>query len=474
MIMQLIATLSDEQIARLQAKTTDLLATVGLKITHPELLRLGRAAGAQVDAEAGIVRFPPPLLSQLLSMVPTTFDVCAVEGSRYTIGGASQFCTAIVTDPWIVDYETGRPRRPRLEDVRRHTIIAQKLPQVIAASLMDYPVAEFSGTDSSLHAMEAFALHFAKHIFVFATDLAWFQHWLRVGEILADGRSYPAPVMSAAVATLSPLAVNDLNAEFLLLACRMGMPVVPTVCPIAGLSGPYTLAGTLLSGNCEVIGLAALTQIVRPGHPFLYALGPSVAEMRAGGNRYYTLDKVLWKAAAVQLGRAYHMPVMAECGGSMTYRYDQQNGAEGMLFMLAAAASGANLLSGIGSTMNAIGMSAEMMLVQTAWLESARFLARGIVVDEARLGVGNIAAVGPRGSFLLDDLTLRFLRREREFFSHELLDYAGGPEATPSLLERAHERVEELTRDGTSPYPDRVQEAIRKYFAEQYSRPTGP
>jgi len=96
------------------------------------------------------------------------------------------------------------------------------------------------------------------------------------------------------------------------------------------------------------------------------------------------------------------------------------------------------------------------------------------VVDEARLGVGNIAAVGPRGSFLLDDLTLRFLRREREFFSHELLDYAGGPEATPSLLERAHERVEELTRDGTSPYPDRVQEAIRKYFAEQYSRPTGP
>ncbi|MGC8780861.1 MAG: trimethylamine methyltransferase family protein [Anaerolineae bacterium] len=472
--MPLIATLTDAQLGRLQAKTAELLATVGLKITHPELLRLCRAAGAQVDADVGAVRFPPPLLRELLAAAPPTFDVCAADGSRYTIGGEDQYCTAIVTDPWIVDYETGRPRRPRLEDVRRHTIIAQKLPQVIAASLMDYPVAEFDGPDSSLHAFEIHALHFAGHIMVYATDLAWFRRWLEVGEIIADGRSFPAPLMSAAVGVLSPLAVTDLNAEFLLLACRLGMPILPTVCPIAGMSSPYTLAGTLLAGNCEIIGLAALTQIVRPGHPFVYAFGPSVGDMRTGHDRYYTFDKVLWKAASVQLGRAYHMPVMAECGGSMTYRYDQQNGAEGILFMLAAAASGAHLLSGIGSTMNAVGMSAEMMLIQTAWLEAARFLARGIVMDEERLGAGNIAAVGPGGSFLTDDLTLRFLRREREFFGHELLDYSGGSDPAPSLLERAHARVEELARDGASPHPEAVQEALRRYFADQYRRADKP
>ncbi|MCX7671657.1 MAG: trimethylamine methyltransferase family protein [Anaerolineae bacterium] len=466
--MQLIATLTDEQIGRLQTKTADLLATVGLKVTHPELLRLCRASGAQVDADAGTVRFPPPLLGELLALVPPKFEICAADGSRYTIGGGGQYCTAIVTDPWIVDYETGRPRRPRLADVRRHTIIAQKLPQVIAASLMDYPVAEFDGPASSLHAFETHALHFAKHILVYATDLAWFRRWLEVGELIADGRAFPAPLMSAAVGVLSPLAVTDLNAEFLLLACRLGMPVFPTVCPIAGMSSPYTLAGTLLAGNCELIGLAALTQIVRPGHPFVYAFGPSVGDMRTGHDRYYTFDKVLWKAASVQLARAYHMPVMAECGGSMTWRYDQQNGAEGILFMLAAAAAGADLLSGIGSTMNAVGMSAEMMLIQTAWLEAARFLARGIVMDDDRLGAANIAAAGPGGSFLTDDLTLRFLRREREFFGHELLDYTGGPDAAPSLLERAHERAEALVRDGASPHPEAVQEAIRQYFADQY------
>lgn len=69
---------------------------------------------------------------------------------------------------------------------------------------------------------------------------------------------------------------------------------------------------------------------------------------------------------------------------------------------------------------------------------------------------------------------VRFLRREREFFAHELLDYSGGPEATPSLLERAHARVEELTRDGASPHPPAVQEALRKYFADQYRSSTKP
>jgi trimethylamine--corrinoid protein Co-methyltransferase len=192
--------------------------------------------------------------------------------------------------------------------------------------------------------------------------------------------------------------------------------------------------------------------------------------MRSTHDMYYTLDKVLWKTAAVQLGKAYHMPVAAECGGSMTYRYDQQNGAEGMLFMLGALTSGAHLLSGIGSTHNAIGMSAEMMLIHTVWLASAQYLQRGIRTDDLRLGVENIARAGPGGNFLMDDLTLHFLRSD-EFFSHELLDYTGGSEPhAPSLLARAHRRAEQIAASARSPHSEAVQERIRRYFADEYRK----
>ena len=221
---------------------------------------------------------------------------------------------------------------------------------VVATSLMDFPLTDVPEPISSLRAMEEWALGHDKHFYNMATDMVRYRHYVALAEILYDGRDPGGAVMTVAVGSLSPMACSDLNAEFLLDACSRGFPVVPTVCPIAGMTSPYTVAGTLLQSNVEVIGMAALTQAARRGHPYLYASGLSVGHMRSTHDMYYTLDKVLWKTAAVQLGKAYRLPVAAECGGSMTYRYDQQNGAEGMLFMLGALSSGAHLLAGIGST----------------------------------------------------------------------------------------------------------------------------
>ena len=111
-----------------------------------------------------------------------------------------------------------------------------------------------------------------------------------------------------------------------------------------------------------------------------------------------------------------------------------------------------------------------MMLIQTAWLASAQYLRRGIRTDDLRLGAENIERAGPGGNFLMDDLTLRFLRSD-EFFSHELLDYTGGSEShAPSLLARAHRRVEQIAANARSPHSEAVQERIRRYFADEYRK----
>jgi trimethylamine--corrinoid protein Co-methyltransferase len=466
--MALITALSESQIEQIRDNTEEILETVGLRISHAELLRLCQNAGARVDEAGSIVRFPRSLLRELLSTVPSSYAITGSDGKRYVIGGDNQFCQAIVTDPWIVDYETHMPRRPRLYDVRRHTTIAQQLDQVVGISLMDFPVSDVPEPISSLRAFEEHTLYHSKHILVFATNMERYGDWMEVGKILLQRDDLASSrLMSVAVGVLSPLAVSDLNIEFLIDACAKDFPVLPTVCPIAGMTSPYTLASTLLQGNVEIIGIAALTQVVRRGHPYLYAFGPSVGHMRSMHDLYYTLDKVLWKFAGVQLGQSYNIPVAAECGGSMTHRYDQQNGAEGILFMLAAAASKANLLAGIGSTYNAVGMSAEMMLIHTAWLEAARFLQRGITLDDLHLGVESLKRAGPGGHFLLDELTTQFLR-SREFFEHDLLDYSGSSEQSQSLLVRAHEQVEEMVADCRSPLPGSVQEGIHRYFTRRY------
>ena len=461
--------LSDGQVERIRKATEDVLEKTGFRLRHSGLLRQARKAGATVDETGGRLRIPAPLLRELLSQVPPQIDMRGILGDRWRLGGdqEDQHALAIVTDPWIIDYDSRLPRRPCLEDVRRHTIIGQKLDMVSSMSRMDFPVTDCPDATSSLRALEVHLLNHAKHYSVYAATIEGFEQWLRIGRILSGGGDLGG-LISTAVAVLSPLVIDELNGQLLLRAVEEKLAIAPTVCPIAGHTGPYSLASTLLQCNVEALIVAALAQIVRPGTPFIYAVGPSVADMRTGNDLYYTLDKVLWKVAGVQLGRSYSLPVAAECGGSLTYRYDPQCGAEGMLFMLAAHASGAHLLSGIGSFHNAVGMSAEMMVMQEAFLNAARHLGRGIDTDDSHLGLGSIEQVGPGGSFLADELTIQVLRTS-EFFRDEIFDSSGTCVGSKSMLERAHERVEELLSGYQSPVPEGVQEGLRRHFHDLYA-----
>ena len=458
--------LSDAEIEKFQQATEQILETTGFRVRHEAILKKAKEGGAKVDEAGGLVRIPAPLLRELIRQAPPQVTIRGTLGDAWEVGGSQQHASAIVTDPWIVDYETRRPRRPCLVDLRRHTIIAQRLDPVAAISRMDFPVSDVDDETSSLRALEVHLLNHTKHNTVLPATLESFEQWMRIRRILAPGGD-PEGLITVGVAVTSPLTLDELNGDILCRALEEGLHIAPTVCPMAGTTAPYSLASSLLQANVEVIAMAALTQILRPGTGFFYDKGLSVADMRTGQGLYYSMDKVLWKLAGVQLGLSYNLPTRTECGGSLTYRYDQQSGAEGMLFMLTACACQAHMFGSFGSFHNANGMSAEMMVIHEAYFRAAQFLCRGISTDEFHLGVESIERVGPGGNFMTDDLTLALLRSD-EFFRHDLFDFSGGYHESKSLLERAHERVEELVSGYESPVPGAVQEGLRRYFHDLY------
>ncbi len=91
----------------------------------------------------------------------------------------------------------------------------------------------------------------------------------------------------------------------------------------------------------------------------------------------------------------------------MTHAYESHSAMEGSFLMAAAVASGADVLSGFGSCYCAMGMSAEMMVIQEAWLAAARFLQRGIDTGADKLGIESICQAGPGGHLLTDPLCWR-------------------------------------------------------------------
>ncbi len=459
-------TLSEGQIEQIRDAALAYIERHGFVVQDATLVASARARGAQVDEAQGRIRVPRTLVAELMATLPRRYIIRNILGESWEVGGGTPYGTAIVTDPWIIDYRTGEPRRPRLEDVRRHTIIAEQLDSVVGISRMDFPVTDVPGSASSPRALEIHLLNHTRHYHVMAAGLESFDEWTDIGTILARGGD-PGPLITSAVAVGSPMVLNVINCELLKRSVSHGFTIQPTICPMAGATAPYSLAGTLLQSHIEVLMIAMMCQLLRPGHPVIYGTGLSVTDLQTGADLYYTLDKVLWKLAAVQLGRAEHMPTWAECGGSLTHRYDPQCGAEGMLFMLAAHASAADMISGFGSCHNAVGMSAEMMIIQEAWLRAARHLTRGIRTDDLRLGMASLERVGPGGQFLDDDLTVELMRSD-EFFRNDIFDLGGGHADGQPMLERAHAWVAQLVDGYQSRVPGDIQENLRRHFHERY------
>ncbi len=459
-----IKVLNSNQIEKIRHYTEKIIAEVGVKTEHITLLKLAEKAGAVVDKAEQTIRIPAELLRELLSTVPENYMIRGIDKKEYQIGGNEQYISAIVTDPWIIDYLTQAPRRPTLEDVRRNTILSQINARVAQISRMDYPVTDYPDPGSSLKALEIHLLNHSKHYSVYAASLESLNQWMVIANILSQGSDIKnSGLMTLAVAVISPLRLSGLNCQIMMEAAARNFTVIPTICPMAGTTSPYSKDSTLLQGNVENIFLAALTQMINPGNPFLYAFGPSVSDMRTGHDLYYTIDKVLWKIASTELAKSYSLPVSAECGGTLSHRYDMQSGAESMLFMLSACNPGADLLAGLGSCYNANGLSSEMIVIQSEWLNAVKYLGKGINMEYLDEGMKSLKSQKHGGNFLTDELTLDLLESD-EFYKSDLPDMSGGYEISNSLLENAHNKVEELTTGFVSPVPGKIQEDLERYF----------
>jgi trimethylamine--corrinoid protein Co-methyltransferase len=241
---------------------------------------------------------------------------------------------------------------------------------------------------------------------------------------------------------------------------------------MAGTTSPYSVAGTSVLAVVESLLPVLIAQLYKPGHPVMFGVGPSVTDMKDGRDLYYKAEKMLFKAATIQMGKFYHLPIAGEAGGTMTYRPDVQNGAESMLYLLSSVTGGQNLISGLGSLHNANGMSAEQIVMQCGLADMAEYVARGIDMSEAKLALDSIRDVGPGGNYLTDSLTMDLLRSD-EFFDSPHLDLTGGcEEDAPGVYEKAHETAERLIADHRPAVPDKVRSAIREFFRKKYQDPT--
>ncbi len=404
--------LSSEDLQRVHETSLRILDEIGMVVDHAEALDVLEGAGARVDRETRIVQFPPDLVERSLALVPraTTFhgrtpahDVTVtVDGDLYgrVPGGATGY----------IDLDTGEHRRARIADWREFATLIDALPNINVVSTLhcgDVPQAT-----ADLHSLRALLESQRQCIIHNAFTAANQQYLIEMAIAVRGSREALAerPLLHHQASPISPLFLNEDDTSQLLLAIEYGIPLDLPIMPIAGVSAPLTLAGTLAQANAEYLGTMTLIEARRPGHQVAYFMDPVVVDMRSGNALMGAPEVALLVAGISQLGsELYGLPVQAIGMMSDGYTLAQamHHKIQGTMFEVL---SGGRLVVGAGVVETTMAISPLQLVIDDELLVSARQWVRGIPVTEETLGFDALARVGPKGTFLDDDHTIAHLR----------------------------------------------------------------
>ena len=469
-----VQVLSETEMERVHQRSLDVLEQVGVRVGDAECRQILIAAGARLDGVGETVTLPRELVQQTLATTPAEFELHRCDGRALPIHGRQRFFGSLVLDPWIIDYETQKPRRPLLSDVERHTRLGDALPNVDFLYRMDMPPADVPESSGYIKTLEVFATHTTKHLMAAPATRQSADDWLEVAEILAGGRSLAeCRILTLGAPVRTPLQFDPVNAYIVKQTARRGLALAAQTEPVAGTTAPLSFAGDLLMGNAENLFLMVMTQLLRPGAPIFYSSGNALTDLATGNIIFYNADKLLWKLAIAQMADFYGLPIEAESTGSMVGRYDTQAGIEYALLGLPTMTAGRGLYNGLGSCYNACGMSAEFIIIQSDLFALGERLAAGIEVSEEKLAFSSIAAVGPGGHFLEDPFTIKMLRAG-EFYTRGSFDRLGersANEPTDAMLAHAHARAEELIASHRPAVPEKIVEEIGRWSRRRQAQP---
>lgn len=83
--------LNESEMEQLNAKTLQVLAEVGFKVTHDETLIKFKKAGALVNQATSTIRIPPEMVKELLAKAAVHIVQTGLNGKILNVGGNNRY-----------------------------------------------------------------------------------------------------------------------------------------------------------------------------------------------------------------------------------------------------------------------------------------------------------------------------------------------------------------------------------------------
>ena len=453
--------LNQTELDQIHRASMEILAEVGLKVPWMPARDRFSDKGAIVDDDAASVRIPESLVQWALDQAPKEFKLYGSDPEfQLQIGGAqeSPVFAGLGTPLSVVDLDTREVRKATKADMLEHIILVNAC-QNIHNTQMDVWPDDIPMTTIHAEAIWGWA-HNSRKAFGMGC-YGYLPTWdmMRMMALAVGGKTElkTRPRFLAICSVVSPLQMDQAQAEGMFICADYGQPLAISPEGIAGATAPVTLAGLLAQENAGILGHITLAQIYKPGTPVLYGTVSTVANMRDGTVALGAPETGLITAGSAQLARRYGLPIRSVGGTTESKRADFQAGFERMGTLLPAVLAGVNLITCAGTLSGSMLEDHAMLMLDDEICAAAVRMARGIEVSQETIALDLIKEIGYDGNYLAADNTVEHFRKELFI---------------PSLYSR--ETDEDWEKGGRKLAIDHAREKVRQVLENHQPRQLDP
>ena len=401
--------LSDETAGQILEKTLQILQGTGVVFQDKPTLDLFEKAGCKVHHDKQRVMLPADLVWECLRKCPRSFTIQArnADNNLEVDDSALYFYNSMGNR--TVDLHSWEMRRPSLIEQHEAVRVLDALDNLHMIGCYT-PYMEVEGVSPLMMLPESFASRLRNSSKIVQTAYSHDSEIFAIQMAQAIDTEVPAWLMAGPPLTFyadaCKAATRFAEAEFpFFIVSGTGY----------GATGPVTIAGSSITYLADVIAGIVLVQLIRPGSRVIASDFSFPMDMRAGTPMFGNIASVLHSAAFCQICRKIGVPTcICSSGYSYSKKIDIQIGYEKALAAMAAALSGANVVSLHGGIYAELSYHPVQSIVDDDIGGMIGRFVEGFDTSHEMLAFDLIKEIGPAPGHYLDQMhTLKWWRKER-------------------------------------------------------------
>jgi trimethylamine--corrinoid protein Co-methyltransferase len=409
-----------------------ILEEIGVRLEHEGVAEKVMAAGAKAGPDSGVVLFPREMVAEHLAACPSEVRL---EDRQETGAALTADCPSVFwTNPGLNIRDGKTVREMKSSDLADVARLCDNLPGV--HGIMGMAMSDVPPRHRDFTGVRVIAENSRKHVRALCFTPTGMEALLEMKEV------FPGNWLSIGFTAHGPLRWTNLALGIFEKSAGAGIPATVNGEPMAGVTGPVSLAGSAAVGNAEILSGIVVNQVLEPGRPLVYNLGLAhVFDMKDATAVTGGPENALLAVISAEMGRFYNIPSSSWVSTESVHD-DAQASLEKMFGIHTHTYNRVSLIWGLGQLESEKTISLAQLVIDDEMIAYARQYERGVNFTPETVDFDLVREVGIGGSYLETDDTLMNFREH--LWIPGILNRKAREECPDPLSVRAAARAREI------------------------------